>query len=115
VRFLLSLLVIPASAFALGSCGSDSTGDSCADGAVLEDDACVNLSSPQLSCSGKIVTEIPPGDCPEQTCSGPSAYAVCNGKDWVPCSCVIPPGYPLVLDAGFFGPEGGDGETTPEP
>jgi hypothetical protein len=103
------------STLALASCGSDSTAGSCADGSVVEDGACVHLSSPQLPCTGEIVTEIPKGDCPEQPCSGAHAYAVCNGEDWVPCACSIPPGYTLILDAGFFGPEGGDGDTTSDP
>lgn len=93
---------------ALASCDAGSAvEDSCRDGAVAEDGSCLpDVGVYYQPCSGKVVAAIPAGDCPGQACATSSAYAVCNGKDWVPCSCAIPPGYTLV-DAGFFAPEGG--------
>jgi hypothetical protein len=93
---------------ALGSCDAGSAvQDSCGDGALADAGPCVEDGGVYYQpCSGKIVSAIPGGDCPGQNCGASTAYAVCNGKDWVPCSCSIPPGYTLV-DAGFFGPEGG--------
>jgi len=87
---------------ASGSCGGGRTpGSACADAACPED-------APLYAqpCSGKIVASLPAQDCPAQACSGPTAYAVCNGEVWSRCACSVPPGYSLV-DAGFFGPEGG--------
>jgi hypothetical protein len=103
VRSLVLVMLV-----ALGSCDSGSAvQDSCRDGAVAEDGPCLeDVGLYYQPCSGKVVAVIPAGDCPGKGCGASSAYAVCNGKEWIPCSCSIPPGYTLV-DAGFFGPEGG--------
>jgi hypothetical protein len=87
-----------------GACTSFPGGlhGTCGDAAVCPEDASLYAQP----CTGKVVAALPAGDCPALDCMGRVAYAVCNGADWASCACHIPPGYSLV-DAGFFGPEGG--------
>jgi hypothetical protein len=85
----------------------------CSDGAIIDDGACLeDVGLYYQPCSGKVVAELPLGDCPAQHCAR-TAYAVCNGREWGACVCSIPSGYEVV-DAGFFGPEGGS-EGSAEP
>jgi hypothetical protein len=53
-------------------------------------------------CSGSQVAEIKGDGC---GCTGPTAYALCNGASYTECACQIPNGYSL--DSGLVdGPEG---------
>jgi hypothetical protein len=107
MRFVRAWLLFVVTAGATQACNAGPAESPSCDGALSSDGACQDdVGLYYQPCSGKVVAPIPALDCPTRGCSGPSAYAVCNGKEWGPCACAIPPGYEVV-DAGFFGPEGG--------
>ena len=57
-----------------------------------------------LCCTGKIVYELPPSECPAR-CTGLMAYAVCIDNRFTACTCEMPDGYgfsDLMCDSGDF-------------
>jgi hypothetical protein len=57
-----------------------------------------------LCCTGNIVYELPPSECPAR-CTGLMAYAVCVDNRFTECTCEMPDGYgfsDLMCDSGDF-------------
>lgn len=50
-------------------------------------------------CVGAVAEAIPSSQC--GSCTGPVAFALCDGVLYSECSCTLPPGYTL-LDAGRY-------------
>jgi len=61
-------------------------------------------------CSGSQADEIRASECVGASCTGSTAYALCNGASYTECACAIPSGYSLgggVVDSGQGQPAAG--------
>jgi hypothetical protein len=52
------------------------------------------------TCSGYQAKVIPASMCPNQTCCGESAFALCLGTSYSDCACTLLDGYKLVSATG---------------